>query len=119
VIVHGRNVFVHALEERLGAVPGIRDGGCALVQEHGEGRRRISLVAEVTHDGVDTNAMATRLRRLTMEAEGLPVDEVVFVPPGMFPRTPSGKVQRYRCRELVRHTQLGTRAGSRALATTA
>lgn len=109
VIVQGRNVFVHTLEERLGAVPGIRDGNCAVVQEHKEGHRRISLVAELTHNGVDTNAMAIRLGRLTMEAEGLPVDEVVYVPPGMFPRTPSGKVQRYRCRELIRHPQLGTR----------
>jgi fatty-acyl-CoA synthase len=102
VIVHGRNVFVHELEARLGAEPAIRDGSCAVVQDVEGGRRHISLVAEVgkPHTGLDE--LTARLRKIAMDAEGLPIDELVFLPPGMFPATPSGKVQRYRCREIVR-----------------
>lgn len=109
VIVNGRNIFVQGLEVSLGTAPGIRDGSCALVQEPGGGRRRISLVAEIDHSQVDTRELAARLRRLTMEMEGLPVDEFIFLPIGTFPMTPSGKVQRYRCREIVRHPDVGTR----------
>jgi acyl-CoA synthetase (AMP-forming)/AMP-acid ligase II len=109
VIVNGRNIFVHGLEARLGVAPGIRDGSCALVQEPGHGRRRISLVAEINHGQVDTRELAARLRRITMETEGLPVDEFVFLPKGVFPMTPSGKVQRHRCRQIVRQTHLGIR----------
>jgi|HubBroStandDraft_2_1064218.scaffolds.fasta_scaffold02786_1 fatty-acyl-CoA synthase len=109
VIVNGRNIFVHELEASLGAALGIRDGSCALVQETGQGRRRVSLVAEIIHSQVDTRELAARLRRLSMETAGLPVDEFVFLPTGTFPMTPSGKVQRYRCREIVRKQELGMR----------
>jgi len=114
VIVNGRNIFVHGLEARLGAAPGIREGSCALVQESGQGRRRVSLVAEIIHSHVDTRELAARLRRISMETEGLPVDEFVFLPTGTFPMTPSGKVQRYRCRDIIRRSNVGARVTSLA-----
>lgn len=113
VILNGRNVFVHRLEALLGQAPGIRDGSCALVQDAGRGRR-ISLVAELDGPRVDVRELALRLRRITMQAEGLPLDECVFLAAGTFPTTPSGKVQRYRCREIVRHPQLGVRIADAA-----
>jgi fatty-acyl-CoA synthase len=108
LILHGRNVFVNELEARVGAMPGIRDGNCALVQELGNGHHRVSLVAE-TDESVELATLASRLCRLTMEAEGVPVEECVFLPRGSFPMTPSGKVQRHRCLQLVRQPQLGIR----------
>jgi acyl-CoA synthetase (AMP-forming)/AMP-acid ligase II len=114
VIVNGRNVFVHDLEASLCAASGVRDGSCALIQDLGHGRRRISLLAEIDHERVDPHELAKRLRRIAMETEGLPVDELVFLPTGTFPMTPSGKVQRYRCRELVRRRDVGTRVTSHA-----
>jgi fatty-acyl-CoA synthase len=114
VILNGRNVFVHGLEAALGETPGIREGSCALVQETGHGRRRISFVAEFDDPRVDPDELALRVRRMTMEAEGLPVDECVFLPAGAFPMTPSGKVQRYRCREIVRRAQVGVRVANAA-----
>jgi fatty-acyl-CoA synthase len=112
VIVHGRNIFVQDLEATLSTEPGIRAGSCALVQEPGHGRRRISLVAEIDHNHIDRHALAARLRRVTMEADGLPIDEFVFLPAGTFPMTPSGKVQRYRCREIVRKQEIGMRVAT-------
>jgi fatty-acyl-CoA synthase len=112
VIVNGRNVFVHGLEALLGEAPGIRAGSCAVVQEAGDGRRRIGFVAELEDPRVDVDELMGRVRRIAMEAEGLPVDECVFLPAGAFPMTPSGKVQRYRCREMVRRPGLGARLPS-------
>ncbi len=108
LILHGRNIFVNELEARVGAVPGIRDGNCALVQQFGNGRHRVSLVAEAT-ESADVAMLASQLCRLTMEEDGVPVDECVFLPQGSFPMTPSGKVQRHRCLQLLRQPQLGIR----------
>jgi fatty-acyl-CoA synthase len=108
LILHGRNIFVNELEARIAAVPGIRDGNCAFVQQFGNGRHRVSLVAEAD-EPVDVTTLASHLGRLTMKEEGVPVDECVFLPRGSFPMTPSGKVQRHRCLELVRQPHLGIR----------
>ena len=108
LILHGRNIFANELEARVAAVPGIRDGNCAFVQEFGNGRHRVSLVTEAD-EPVDVAALASRLCRLTMEEEGVSVDECVFLPRGSFPMTPTGKVQRHRCLQLVLQPQLGIR----------
>jgi fatty-acyl-CoA synthase len=108
LILHGRNIFVNGLEARVGALRGIRDGNCAFVQQFGNGRQRVSLVAEVD-ESADVSLLASQLCRLTMEEEGVSVDECVFLPRGSFPMTPSGKVQRHRCLQLVRQPQLGIR----------
>jgi hypothetical protein len=38
---------------------------------------------------------------------GVALDEVVLVPPGSIPKTPSGKAQRALCRELYLQNRLG------------
>jgi len=108
LILNGRNIFVNELEARVGAVPGIRDGNCAFVQRSGNGRHRVSLVAEA-NESVDFATLASQLCQLAMKEEGVPVDECVFLPRGSFPTTPSGKVQRHRCLQLVRKSSLGIR----------
>jgi fatty-acyl-CoA synthase len=108
LILHGRNVFANELEARVGAVPGIRDGNCAFVQQFGNGRHQVSLVAEAD-ESVDVATLASQLCQLTMKEEGVRVNECVFLPRGSFPMTPSGKVQRHRCLQLVRQPQLGIR----------
>lgn len=109
IIVGGRNVYVHELETSLAGQDGVRKGSCAIVNGTGNGRSYIALVAEVESDGVDTQELAVRLRRITMEAAGLPIDEFIFVPKGVFPKTPSGKAQRFRCREILAQPGLGLR----------
>jgi fatty-acyl-CoA synthase len=108
LILHGRSIFVNELEARVGAIPGIRDGNCAFVQQFGNGRHRVSLVAEAD-ESVDIATLASRLCRLAMKEEGVPVSECVFLPRGSLPMTPSGKVQRHRCLQVVRQPQLGIR----------
>jgi len=113
LILHGRNIFVNELEARVAAVPGIRDGNCAFVQDTGDGRQRVTLVAEVD-ESADVATLASQLCRLTMDEEGVPVDECVFLPRGSFPTTPSGKIQRHRCLHLVHQPQIGIRIPARA-----
>ncbi len=99
--IRGRSVHVLDMEGRLGAERGIRAGNCAIVDIESHGRRQIGVVAERDSEEIDHDRLAHRLRRTMMELGGVPVDTFVFVPRGAFPKTPSGKVQRYRCREIL------------------
>jgi acyl-CoA synthetase (AMP-forming)/AMP-acid ligase II len=112
LIVAGRNVFVQELEASIGAEPGIRRGNCAIVETPRAGRKRIALVAETASAEVDPNELARRVSKVVRERSGLVIDEFLFLPVGAFPKTPSGKVQRYRCRHLLRGEDAGVRLGS-------
>jgi acyl-CoA synthetase (AMP-forming)/AMP-acid ligase II len=101
LIVGGRNVYAHQLETIVGADAGIRRGNCALVTALDD-PQRIAAVVEAASNDVDRGSIARRLQQTTREASGLSLDEVVFLPKGAFPKTPSGKTQRYRCRQIVR-----------------
>jgi fatty-acyl-CoA synthase len=109
LVIGGRNVHVNELEQQISGDSEIRTGNCALVDLSSEGRRAAVAVAEVDTARVDVDALATRLHRTAMEQAGLPVHHFVFLPLGTFPKTPSGKVQRYRCRELVADPSIGLR----------
>jgi fatty-acyl-CoA synthase len=109
VIVGGRNFYAGPLERELGTAPGIRKGNCAIIEQPSAGRARVVLVAETDVDAADQRALALRLRKTAIEQVGLPIDDCVFLPRGMLPKTPSGKVQRHRCRDLLATSNLGTR----------
>jgi acyl-CoA synthetase (AMP-forming)/AMP-acid ligase II len=47
------------------------------------------------------------VRDMLVQDHGVPVHRVVFVPPGVIPRTTSGKVQRGRTRDLWRQGAFG------------
>ena len=109
LIVGGRNVYVHEVEAEMSGDRAIREGNCAIVEHHRDGRAQIGILAELAsargdgggRNGEDRDAVGDRLRRIALERAGLAVDEIVFLDPGAFPKTPSGKVQRFRCRELL------------------
>ena len=109
LIVGGRNVYVHEIEAEMGSDPGVREGNCAIVETHRDGRARIGVVAELSsargdgdgNPGHGEAAVSDRLRQIAMDRAGLSIDEVVFLDPGVFPKTPSGKAQRFRCRALL------------------
>lgn len=115
LVIAGRNVYVQELEQHLGTDSDVRTGNCAVVAPRDGGSRAI-VVAETDPEKVDIPALATRLHRAAAEQAGLSVHQFVFLPRGVFPKTPSGKVQRHRCRELVADPTVGVRLniGSRA-----
>lgn len=102
IVVRGRNVYVEALEDEIGDQRGVRKGNCAIVDVPVRGKTKIGVVAEVrAADEPDPAELGALLKRQVLERIGASVDRVVLLPPGSFPKTPSGKVQRYRCRQLV------------------
>jgi acyl-CoA synthetase (AMP-forming)/AMP-acid ligase II/alkylation response protein AidB-like acyl-CoA dehydrogenase/acyl carrier protein len=116
VIVNGRNIYPQDIEEVIvRAIDFIEPNGCAVFALEEDGRERLAVVAEANRSLVRTTAQggtgAERLAQLDtlvqqVRAEvgrqfGVAVGQVVFVRPGTFPRTTSGKVQRARCRNLL------------------
>ncbi len=109
VVFGGRNVHVQEIEDALCEEPGVRRGNCAIVSGLGDELHGVGVVAERDTDTGDARELALRLRKVTIEASGVPVELVVFLPKGLFPKTPSGKVQRFRCRQIVSEGHVGTR----------
>jgi acyl-CoA synthetase (AMP-forming)/AMP-acid ligase II/alkylation response protein AidB-like acyl-CoA dehydrogenase/acyl carrier protein len=120
VIVNGRNVYPQDVEEVIeGAIDFIAPNMCAAFSVDIDGQERLAIVAEANrslaraaqnHDGtgsaIDTVLVRTELAArnictLIAQQFDVPVASLVFVRPGSFPRTTSGKVQRARCKELA------------------
>jgi acyl-CoA synthetase (AMP-forming)/AMP-acid ligase II len=77
------------------AHPALRPGGVAAfaLDDHAEA---LTLVAEVS---VPDPAVFTAIRARVAEAHGLRVDGIALIEASSLPKTSSGKVQRWRCRE--------------------
>jgi acyl-CoA synthetase (AMP-forming)/AMP-acid ligase II len=102
LIIGGRNFHAGHLERILGERHGGRIGTCAFVDlPIGTERPHLVLLAEPPTPPGDAHELARTLAATALRETGLPVDECVFLPRGSFPRTASGKVQRYRARELA------------------
>lgn len=125
IIVRGRNVYpqdIEAVVERELSLPGPNScGAFAVDSDDGE---RIGLVIEASRDmvrearGDDARRArdaADRINRAVFAKLQVVVHGVLFVRPGDFPRTSSGKVQRGACRARFRDpTFAGWRAGGEA-----
>jgi len=102
LILGARNVHARGIELRLEREPRFRRGRIAIVDLAGtRGRGRFILVAETEPSITDLEALADDARALVWRVAGLPLDECLFLPRNQFPRTPTGKPKRYRCRELA------------------
>jgi acyl-CoA synthetase (AMP-forming)/AMP-acid ligase II len=100
LIVAGRNVDVSDLELEIAAGGAVRKGNCAVVDVRLRDTQRIVLVAELDGSAAP-DALLGHVREIAARRHGLRIDQVVALDRGQFPKTPSGKAQRYRCRELA------------------
>ena len=97
IIVAGRNVDVTHVEDRISGRHGIRHGGVVAVED---GEVGFVVVAEPANVA-DLHEIAHSARDALVRATGLTPSAVMLVPRGSLPKTPSGKVQRYRVRSLL------------------
>ena len=127
VIINGRNVYPQDVEEVIErAIDFIEPNMCAAFSVEIDGEERLAIVAEANrtllravqhasgHDKlrakddvlVRIEATARHICVLIGQQFDVSVSSLVFVKPGSFPRTTSGKVQRSRCKELALHGEL-------------
>lgn len=103
IIVRGKNY--HAVDlERVAeqAHPALLPAGSAAIAIDENQEERIILIHELRADATHVNAsdVGRAVRRAIGQTFGLPVHAVVLVEPGSLPRTSTGKIRRFRCREL-------------------
>jgi acyl-CoA synthetase (AMP-forming)/AMP-acid ligase II/alkylation response protein AidB-like acyl-CoA dehydrogenase/acyl carrier protein len=117
IIIHGRNVYPQDVEEVIErAIDFIGPNMCAAFSVEINFQERLAIVAEANRALVRAagqagrarddylariEAMARHICQVIAQQFDLSVSSIVFVKPGSFPRTTSGKVQRARCKELA------------------
>jgi fatty-acyl-CoA synthase len=99
--IAGRNIYARDLEDCVSVIPGVRPGGCGIVDvPSGEGTRLVAVIEPTDHHP-EFSVLAETILEQTRAVAGVGIDDFVFVPRGTLPKTPSGKVQRFRCREIA------------------
>ncbi|MCY1341126.1 4-hydroxyphenylalkanoate adenylyltransferase [compost metagenome] len=103
IIRAGQHMFPRELEEAVGRLRGVRKGNVVLfaATDARSGTERLVVLAETREE---RDAARSRMRadidRLAVDLMGMPVDEIVMVPPRTVLKTSSGKLRRAACREL-------------------
>ena len=118
IIRGGRNIHPQELEEAVGNVSGIRLGFVAVfgTRDARSSTERLVVVAETRATQLeDREKLVSKIWDLSSELLEAPPDDVVLVPPGSVPKTPSGKIRRSACRELYEKGELGRKRRSAGL----
>jgi len=103
IIVRGLNHYPTDIEATVESAAGraLRPGCSAAFGVEGDGQEQVVVAAEVARE-VETTKLAeivAAIRRQVAHANDLALSAVVLVPAGAIPKTSSGKVQRYACRQ--------------------
>ena len=108
LIVRGMKHYPQDLELTAeGAHAAIRPGCCAAVAVEGDGGERIAIVAEIDPraDGkaaaLDLDAVILAIRLAVSSVHHVSLTSVALAGAGTIPKTTSGKLQRYLCREML------------------
>ena len=106
LIVRGIKHFPQDIEETVErASAWVRAGCCAVFAMPGADGDRVAVAAElesagaVPDEGDMRDAMILNIREAIGAAHGIQVSAVALVAPGAIPKTTSGKLQRFACRE--------------------
>jgi fatty-acyl-CoA synthase len=79
----------------------VRPGCSTVVEVEGASETRLVALVEPTTDHPDLRVIAARIAETARTAAGVLIRECVFVSRGSLPKTPSGKIQLHRGRELA------------------
>lgn len=102
LFVAGRNVHAGAVERAIADLPGVRAAGAAVLDIGQCGRPRfVALVEPDAVGGGPSPALARRIRTEARQTAGIDIRNVIVLERGELPKTPSGKIQRWRCRDLA------------------
>ena len=97
----GRNIWARDIEAAITASLPVRPGACALIDVQDADGQRLVVIAEPATSVTDFTMLASGASRVAFESAGISVHECLVVRPGTVPKTPSGKIQRFRCRALT------------------
>ncbi|MEV6766592.1 AMP-binding protein [Streptomyces sp. NPDC051105] len=104
--VGGRKVYASEIESAIDSLRNVRKGCVAVVDTGDSGMSRLVLMVEPQGNPRDYRPIAEAAAALAMEKAGVALAECLFLPRGVLPKTPSGKIQRFRCRVLLHEGRL-------------
>ena len=111
MIVRGLKHDPHDVELTVeAAAPALRPGAVAAFTLDVE-TEAVAVAAEVEARDADARAqvaLVESIRAAVAAAHGIQLSTIVLLTPGALPKTTSGKIQRYACREGVRSGSLPT-----------
>lgn len=102
LVVGGRNIYATDIELALDGIGDLRSGCFAIVDRGVDDATGVFLVAELRDGHRRPTTVASDVIRCAVAECGATVHGCLFVGRGELPKTPSGKVQRGRCRDLLR-----------------
>jgi acyl-CoA synthetase (AMP-forming)/AMP-acid ligase II len=107
IIVRGLKHHPHDVELTVEAADAVVRAGCVAAFIIDAESEAVALAAEVElrDDRPPVNSLIETIRAAVAAAHGIQLSTIVLLAPGSLPKTTSGKIQRYACRE-------GLRAGS-------
>jgi fatty-acyl-CoA synthase len=106
VSIAGRKVHAQDVEHAVERVEGLRPGCSTLITRPDGAAQRISLFLEPRAAASEYRQIAEAAASVAMAKAAIVVDECVILDQGCLPKTPSGKIQRHRCRSLYETGQL-------------
>lgn len=101
VIVHGCNHYPQDIEATAArSHPGVRAGwGAAFTLEEGPGQKLVIILELERRQRAEAAQVIEAIRRDVAREHELVVDSIALVRAGSIPKTSSGKIQRYACRD--------------------
>jgi fatty-acyl-CoA synthase len=126
IIVNGRNYYPQDIEWEASRAEGVRKGNVIAfgARDNVERDRERVVVAFECQDvpktaeakdlATEKAALVQAVRKLVQDGMGITLDDVVPLPPGVLPKTSSGKLQRAMTRTLYESGELTRRKAARA-----
>lgn len=106
IAIAGRKVYAREVETAVEALGDVRAGCSTLVERSGGGSPRLALLMELKDGCTDYERLAREAATVAMSKAAVALDDCVFLQRGTLPKTPTGKIQRYRCRQLLEGDRL-------------
>jgi acyl-CoA synthetase (AMP-forming)/AMP-acid ligase II len=108
IIVRGLKHHPHDVELTVEAADAVVRAGCVAAFTIDAESDAVALAAEVElrDDRPPVNSLIEAIRAAVAAAHGIQLSTIVLLAPGSLPKTTSGKIQRYACREGLRSGSL-------------
>ncbi|MEV8016419.1 hypothetical protein AB0O76_08755 [Streptomyces sp. NPDC086554] len=94
-------MYASEIESAVDSLKNVRKGCAAVVDAGDSGMTRLVLMLEPQGNPRDFRPIAEEAASLAMDRAGVALAECLFLQRGVLPKTPSGKIQRFRCRALL------------------
>jgi fatty-acyl-CoA synthase len=104
IIMAGRNIYPTDIERAASTVDGVRAGNAVAIRlDAGRRRETFAVAVESRHAGDETAERGIRkqVTAAVLDAVGVRPREVLVLPPGGLPKTPSGKLRRAAAADLL------------------